>query len=54
MEIVKIRPLKLLFEGLSFHVPFQSGEGDRQPNMAANAQRVTQLKHEVVSDLGRT
>jgi len=40
----------LLFEGFSFHVPFQSGEGARQPNVAANAQKMTQSNRAFLID----
>jgi hypothetical protein len=31
--------------GFTFHVPFQSGEGARQPNVATDAQKTTQRSH---------
>ena len=42
IEIVKIGPWKLLFEEFNFHVPFQSGEGTRQPCAMNSAQTTTQ------------
>jgi hypothetical protein len=35
----------LPFEGFIFQVPFQSGEDVRQADVAANAQKMTQLNH---------
>jgi hypothetical protein len=34
----------------NFHVPFQSGEGAWQPNVAANAQNTTQPRHAFLID----
>jgi hypothetical protein len=49
--MLKIGLWKLLLEGFNFHVPFQLGEDDRQPDMAATtAQITTQPKHAFLID----
>jgi hypothetical protein len=34
----------------NFHVPFQFGEGARQPDVAANAQKTTKPNHAFLID----